>query len=359
MSLFVARMGLLCLFLIGTMSVLAKADTDKPRLVLPTKGGAEAIAFSPTGKWLAACGLTGPIERWDTTTWRRSLVYSDNTETARSLAFSPDDRWLAAGTTDGAIRLFDTQTGRPRLPWRRHRQETRALGFSPDGRYLASGGGFDNFVCIWDVSTGRLVKVLPQQSYARSVIFSPDGRLLALPSGNAVMLYETVRWQAVKMLPLPQGESLQKSPGIVALSLAFSPDGNVLAVAVNNLAVTLWDVSTGRLIHTLPQLKHGAEVIAFSPDGKLFATASAEATIYFTNPVGPRTELTQLSEGTVRLWRTGDWSLLNTFRADAGNVYALAFSQDSRLLATSSGVSVVKIWDVPEIKPERGPTEHE
>src|SRR5262245_60819195 len=56
-------------------------------------------------------------------------------------------------------------------------------------------------------------------------------------------------------------------------AIAFSPDGKVLASAGWDRIIRLWDVATAKLIRQLEG--HGAEIecIAFSPDGEVIASA--------------------------------------------------------------------------------------
>lgn len=142
-------------------------------------------------------------------------------------------------------------------------------------------------------------KLLPRpiQSYAyiesggqgrvRALSFSADGNYLAVArdEGTADLFEPGKRGFSRTLYPDEQtttvvdvsGEHPAESSDISTemTSLAFSPDGRILATASNDGTARLWQTATGRELLTV---QHGSHVVsvAFSPDGTYLATGSAD-----------------------------------------------------------------------------------
>ena len=107
--------------------------------------------------------------------------------------------------------------------------------------------------------------------------------------------------------------------------VAFSPDGRLLATASHDKTARLWDPATGDHLRTLTGHTGSVWGVAFSPDGRLLATAGGD--------------------GTARLWDPATGEHLRTLTGHDRSVWGVAFSPDGRLLATASHDGTVRLWD--------------
>lgn len=105
--------------------------------------------------------------------------------------------------------------------------------------------------------------------------------------------------------------------------LRFSPDGKILASAGKKAAVRFWEVATGNEIRTLRGITDDVEDLAFAPDGKLLAVATARRIDFFDPASGAK------------------------LPREAGTLFCscLVFSPDSKLLAASDGEHDLFLFD--------------
>lgn len=162
---------------------------DTSRWTLSTTlqtGSVLDIAFSPDAAFLATSPDRYSVKVWDVN--RQILAYkflSTFTEAVNTLVYSPDGNTLVTGSYSGRIDFWDLKTG---VLMRTFQTDAaiESLAFSPDGRLLASGSGFeDNFVRLWSVETGELLRELEGHTQGvNQLLFSPDGELLVSGSYN-------------------------------------------------------------------------------------------------------------------------------------------------------------------------------
>lgn len=207
----------------------------------------DALAFSPNGT-LATAHASGGVKLWDVHSGKERLTLGKDVQPVRSLAFSPNGLLLATGGSDSLIRIWDLATGKTVATLRGHTGPILSLAFCPDSASLISGGassdGTTGELKVWDVTTGQQRAAF--QCHAKpvlSVAVTRDGQRMASGSQDG----------AVKVRELPDGrECFAFERGGNFTALAFSPDGKLLATAegtgntlIASGGVHLWDMTTG------------------------------------------------------------------------------------------------------------------
>ena len=135
------------------------------------------------------------------------------------------------------------------------------LAVSPGGQWVATVDMFSAAAPhIFDAHTGQLVKVLPTSTAA--VGFSPDGRWLATCGLQEFALWSVGSWVQVWRHPR------SGVPSLIG-GIAFSSDGDTLAVTESLGVIGLFDRATGRELaeFTPPELPSNAGV-RMSADGQ-------------------------------------------------------------------------------------------
>jgi WD40 repeat protein len=207
-----------------------------------------------------------------------------------------------------------------------HGEQILGVALSPDGKMLATAGnGSGAKVKLWSASTGERLQTMDGAWVGwHSVAFSPDGKRLAgvgdgrMPAkhggGEPFRLWDTATGERIWTAP-------DVEPATVFSAVAFSPDGNFLAVGglgggvgAKNGVLRLHDSGTGKLVKSIPGLDD-VWALSFSPDGKALAVASQ-------------------TDGIISLFDTVNWILTKSI--PAGRPTSLAFSPDGRTLAVGT-----------------------
>ncbi|MBV9924334.1 MAG: caspase family protein [Acidobacteria bacterium] len=321
--------------------------------------GVNCVAFSPSGRYVAAGGMAvgkrpTPVCIWETASGALSRRF-EVAQGVHGIAFSPDESVVVVSgySDDYRIGVHEVATGNellslseeegpeaedvsspvPVAVWRDGRtlligrpgevglfdlalrEETDRLPVGgnvydlstrADGTLLVAGSeGFS----VWDVGARKKLEEIAVK--ARRL--SPDRRLLARADGRHLELIDRETGRVIRrlgtQLELPQTSgNMQRQ-----FALAADPLLPVIASAAPDGLVRLWDLRSGGGPKTVKAHRSSIEVIAFHPYGELLATAGDDG---------------------VNFWRVADGSLVREVPFEGG-VRALAFSWDGTWLVVA------------------------
>lgn len=386
-------------------------ETTSGRLLHTLQGHKKdvlALAVSADGGSIASAGYDGTVRIWSTSTGQLLRVITDHKSPVRALALTAGNPRVISGDENGVVAVHDLATGKIVRKWKADSYLT-ALAATPDGSRVITGGA-DRLVRIWDLATGELVRtieghtdrvngvaVAPDGGRVASVAgdrtihiwdldtgkvrlkglsnfinlfsvtFSPDGKqLMFTGSGAGAVELECATGKVARgydgsdtVTPFAVAYSVQgdrlavgtfrgtidvwdtatarlllsvKANARSVKSLAFSPDGTQLLSGGDDGTLSLWDVASGRLLRALGKSDYGVNAVAFSPDGRLALSGG--------------------DEHKVRLWDTGTGELLREI-ATQTSATAVAFSADARQLVSGQGDGQIKVWDTDSGQPLR------
>jgi WD40 repeat protein len=298
-----------------------------------------AAAISPAGNTAAIGQDDGSVTLLDLRTGSRRPMNRRATGRVLTLTFSPDDKVLATTSDDGSVSIWDVPTATLRERLVGHAGAALDPLFSRDGTTLYTGSS-DGTVIAWDLGgerrLGRPFRFdpiaaagqgphEPATNVSTAVAVSPDNRLFATsPAPGHVTL-----WRSSDQAILAQ----LKGPFGYVVSLAFSHDGNLLAVTGNAPGNTVvWNVVSRKTVRVLRSpVTAGAAGVAFSPDDRLLATSG----------VGTPTKPALL-----RVYALPTGRLIGNVVTRHNTLQDLAFTPDGRLLVSAGLDGKILIWNV-------------
>jgi WD40 repeat protein len=314
-----------------------KAPDAEPRLLATLRGHASdvmSVAFSPDGTRLASGSKDRTVRLWacpepgrrDAATGRCLQTLPGHFDTVNCVVFSPDGKQLASASADRTVRLWDTATGECLKTLGGHLGRVTSIAFFPGGQQIASGGE-DGMLKVWGLAAGQCLKTLQGDSASRSVAISPDGSQIASVSDRGWLQV----WDAAT--GRPKLSFFARCPA--SYSVAFSPDGKRILSVGEDPFVRVWDSATGLCVQTL-EGAGGLRSVAMSSDGKWIVSCNWYMTIF--------------------LWDAATGELVRTLEGHSAEVRSVAFSPDSRRLASASFDGTIKIWALelpaqPEARP--------
>ncbi len=289
----------------------------------------------------------------------------------KALAVDPERRLLAAGDDTGQVFVWDlNQERQVAVSPLRAPAAVTDLAFAP-GRSLLAAADKRGGVTLWDLSGPLGLQERTSDSAASDLLRQTATPLPAPPPQGTTPAHSgqvnELAWSpdGTRLATVGKSEVLlwqvdglalaDRTPvdsGMAPWSAAFSPDGNSLAVGHGDGSIILQDLFLG-VSETLQGEIGQVRALAFSPDGRLLAA-------------GVNTPGVDHAVGLIQIWdlqanmavqmpvqRLAE--VRQTLRSHSDAVESVAFSSDGQILASAGRDSAIHLWNVADGVPQGEP----
>jgi WD40 repeat protein len=172
----------------------------------------------------------------------------------------------------------------------------------PQGSWLAAMIGESSAIQLWNLSEVAETNAPATVPGSEYFVFSPDGKWLVTCWAGQFCFYRVGLWKEPAFSIPRKGSPNHHAP------VAFTKDGLTAAISSSRYTVQLVRLPQGhshanqlKMVATLASLDRSPlEMLAFSPDGRALAAATADRTIQLWN-------LARLRNGLAELDLARDW----------------------------------------------------
>lgn len=289
-----------------------------------------ALAYSPDGNWLAVSGYHELLIHKSDGSELAARLLGESTR-IDSVQFSPDGKMLGVAASApaqfGEIQVWDFAKRELKNAYKVALDSVYGISFSPDGQRAAVGCA-DKTVRVIGLSDGKeLLRFDNHSDWVLGTTFTLDGKRLL--SGG--------RDRALKLIDATSGQFIDDVNKLLeeVLCLARHPKADQVAYGGAQGTPRLYKISDNQgrtsanndvnLIREFERLPGPVYAVAFSSDGQMLAVAGAA--------------------NEARIYRINDGSRVATLKGHEGALFAIAFHPSRNEVATGGFDGKVRIYD--------------
>ena len=262
----------------------APDGTGEPRRLPGASERILSLAFSKDGSTLVAGGgtpaLFGEIQVWDVASGHQSRSVKLSNDTLFGASLSPDGSRIAAGAADNTVRIVDAASGKELHKVGNHENWVLGTVFGVNGNRIVSVGR-DRAAKLTDVATGAFLENVNLLRGELAAVARHPTKDMVVIGGEERVPYIYLMDRPMNMKIADDSTLVRKieRQGGAILSVAWSPDGQRIAVAGAAAEVNVYDAGTGERVASCTGHTAGIYTVAFSPDSRMLATGGFDGQV--------------------------------------------------------------------------------
>jgi WD40 repeat protein/energy-coupling factor transporter ATP-binding protein EcfA2 len=306
----------------------AQGEWTKPQIELAIKqqkrlvGHDESITgieFSPDSQTLATSSHDDTVRIWDRSTYKLVEILKGHQNRVTGVSFNHKGTLLASGSEDRHVKIWKSNSLLVKFPIQD--QKLQNIAISSDGSTVAMTGR-DDSLFLWRPN-GKLIQKIPTKVPIYGLSFSPitdKQPMLAFVGADRKLTLTDFKGEVLPSQP-PQKHQTD------ILTVAFSRDSSLVATGDDNAQIWMW-LRQGAIVKPLFSFKGHKKWI----DSLTFSAGNTVVSTDF--------------EGQIGLWNTNNHQLLRPiWQGHENPIYKVSTSPDGKFFATASADTTIKFWN--------------
>jgi WD40 repeat protein len=329
----------------GDTLTIWDADTNQlvRRVAASLVGG--ALAVSSDGRF-AVHGELGEVTVTDLTADEKEWVLGAHAAALGAVIAIGGGRRVLTCSDDHTVKVWDPDRpaqnggGQDERVWL-----LTAAAVAPDAGLALSGAQFRPLM-VWDLETGRALRVLGEHYMVTALAITPDGsRAMSSSEDGTVKIWDVEQGAELYCFGTPFDFEDGRFDRFI--SGAITPDGRFAAAASTAGFTNVWELTSGTCVAHLPN-DHVQSAVALTPDGRRVLTGGEGGRIYIydTETAGRRT----YDGHVMALDEAATWARADALCVNSDGTFALSGGMDQllQLWGTDTGQEMTTIPAYPK-----------
>ncbi len=329
-----------------------------------------SVEATGDGKTVISSALDKKVLVWDIAdvdkneSFPNKQTFEGHNSWTTALAITPDNRQVIFLKDRTTLEVRDIDTGKLNLTLQRPPNHIKDLVYDVvviENQKQAITCSFDKKIRVWDLSNGKVIKVLEghkQGVYALALV--PQSDLVISASLDSTL----------KLWNLSTGKEIRTFRGhqSFVLGVTISSDGKHLFSCSADCTIKIWELSTGKVIKTLIGHDEWVRSVAITSDSKKLISCSDDHTVRVWNleqiirePISKKDFFIINSSGTkfitvedkqssqdnsvIQIWDFKEQKVIKTLKEHTAKINTVQISPNSQYAVSAGRDCTIKIWD--------------